>query len=64
MKLSVEGINYRRIARFLGVDHKTVMYWVKAYTDQLPPAPVPSALNNVEMDELFTYIEQKKTSST
>src|SRR5688572_21686761 len=61
--MSVDGINYRRIARFLGVDHKTVMHWVKAHTDQLPPAPVPHDLNNAELDELFTYIEQKKTSS-
>jgi len=64
VKMSVDGINYRRIARFLGVDHKTVMHWVKAHTDQLPPAPVPHDLNNAELDELFTYVEQKKTSST
>jgi transposase-like protein len=64
VKMSVDGLNYRRIARFLAVDHKTVINWVKAYAAQLPPAPVPSDLNNAELDELFTYIEQKKTSST
>lgn len=64
IKLYVDGMNYRRIGRFLGVDHKTVMHWVKAHTDQLPPAPVPDDLNNAELDELFTYVEQKKTSST
>ena len=63
VKMSVDGINYRRIARFLSVDHKTVMNWVKAHSDQLPPAPVPDDLNNAELDELFTYVEQKKTSS-
>lgn len=25
VKMSVDGINYRRIARLLGVDHKMVM---------------------------------------
>jgi len=64
VKMNVDGINYRRIARLLGVDHKTVINWVKAHTDQLPPAPVPQDLNNAELDELFTYIHQKKTSST
>ena len=64
VKLYVDGMNYRRIGRFLGIDHKTVMHWVKAHIDQLPPAPVPDDLNNAELDELFTYVEQKKTSST
>ena len=64
VKMSVDGINYRRIGRLLGVDHKTVMHWVKAHSDQLPPAPVPADLNNGELDELFTYVEQKKTSFT
>ena len=64
VKMSVDGLNYQRIARFLGVDHKSVMHWVKAHTDQLPPAPVPHDLNNAELDELFTFVEQKKSSST
>jgi hypothetical protein len=64
VKMSVDGINYRRVGRFLGVDHKTVMHWGKAHIDQLPPAPVPDDLNNAELDELFTFVEQKKRSST
>ena len=64
VKMSVDGINYRRIGRLLSVDHKTVINWVKAHTDQLPPAPLPDDLNNAERDELFTFVEQKKTSST
>ena len=63
VKMSVDGLNYRRIARFLAVDHKTVIAWVRAYSDQLPPAPVPPDLNNVELDELFTFVGKKKTSS-
>ena len=63
VKMAVDGLNYRRIGRLLEVDHKTVMNWVKAHTDQLPPAPVPLDINNAELDELFTFVEQKKTSS-
>jgi len=60
VKLSVDGMNYRRIARHLGVDHKTVMNWVNAYVAQLLPAALPEDLNNAEMDELFTFIGSKK----
>jgi len=64
VKLYVDGVNYRRIARHLGMDHKSVMHWVNAYTDQLPNAPVPRDVNNAEQDELFTFVGSKKTSST
>jgi transposase-like protein len=63
VKMSVDGINYRRIGRLLGVDHKTVMHWVKAYTDQLPEASLPPDVHNAEQDELFTFVGRKKTWS-
>jgi len=63
VKLSVEGINYRRSGRLLGVDHKTVINWVKTHTDHLPPAPLPQDVNNAELAELFTFVGHKKTSS-
>jgi len=63
VKLAVDGVNYRRIGRLLQVDHKSVMNWVKAHIDQLPPAPQPSDINNAELDELFTYVGKKKTLS-
>ncbi len=53
-------MNYRHIARHLRVDHKSVINWVKAYTDQLPPAPQPEELVKAEMDELFTFIGSQK----
>ena len=36
------------------------MNWVKAHAEQLPEAPVPEEVYSVEMDELFTFIEEKK----
>ena len=63
VKLYVDGLNYRRIARVLSVDHKSVMNWVKAYAAQLPRAPVPKQVENAELDELFTFVGKKKTSS-
>ncbi len=57
----VDGASYRWIARHLGVDHVTVMNWVKAHADQLPPAPTPAeeSLHIVEMDELHTFVGRK-----
>jgi hypothetical protein len=53
-------MNYRRIGRHLGVDHKSVINWVKAHTDQLPAAALPDDVNNAELDELYTFVGQKK----
>ena len=63
LKMYVDGINFRRIGRFLGVHHQSVINWVNAYADQVPNAPVPEEVDNVEMDELFTFIGSKKTKS-
>jgi transposase-like protein len=65
VKLYSDGMNYRRIGRQLGVDHVTVMLWVKAHADQLPAQPPqPEQAGVIEMDELFTFVGQKKTKST
>ena len=56
----VDGMNYRRIARHLGVDHKSVMNWVKAHAVQQAQAPVPADISNAEMDELYTFVGSKK----
>lgn len=62
VKLYVDGMNYRRIARHLGVDHKSVINWVRAYTAQLPDTPQPQEVVKAEMDELFTFVGSKKPS--
>jgi len=60
----VDGMNLRRTARHLGVHHTTIMRWVKEYVRQLPKAPQLQKVKTAEMDELFTFIGQKKTKST
>ena len=65
IRLYADGLNYRRIGRVLGVDHVTVMLWVKAHSDQLPSAtPTPADVGVVELDELFSFIGTKKSGST
>jgi transposase-like protein len=60
----VDGMNLRRVARHLGVNHQSVANWVKAYAAQLPPAPLPEEVETIEMDELHTFVERKKTKPT
>lgn len=62
IRLYLEGINFRRIARLLQVSHVSVMNWVNAHADQLPPAPTPKEepLHILEMDELHTFVGRKK----
>jgi transposase-like protein len=64
VRMYVDGLNLRRIARHLGVNHQSVANWVKAYAAQLPPAPQPDKVDVVEMDELHTFVERKKTKPT
>lgn len=64
LQLYVDGMNLRRIGRHLGIHHRTVSLWVKAYAASLPEAPMPEEVKEAEMDELFTFIGNKKTEST
>ncbi|MCP4139034.1 MAG: helix-turn-helix domain-containing protein [Chloroflexi bacterium] len=63
-RMYIDGVNFRRIGRFLGVHHQTIINWINAYAEEVPSAPVPDEVNDVEMDELFTYIGSKKSKST
>ena len=66
IELYVDGMNFRRIGRTLGVAHRTVINWVNAYAASLPDQPpMPGDSQEVhELDELFTFVGRKKTKST
>lgn len=64
VQLYIDGGNLRRVARQLGVNHQSVANWVKAHVAQLPAAPLPDKVETIEMDELHTFIEHKKTGPT
>ena len=63
-EMYVDGMNLRKIARHLKVHHRTVALWVVDRAETLPNAPMPSEVKEAEMDELFTFIGNKKTGST
>lgn len=64
VQLYVDGTSLRRIARHLQVHHRTVSLWVAGHAAALPNAPLPEQVKEAEMDELFTFIGQKKTKSS
>lgn len=64
LKLYLEGNGLRRIGRFLGVTHQTIANWINAAHSQLPPAPQPLQSTVIELDELFTFVQSKKTKFT
>lgn len=64
LQMYVDGMNLRRIARHLGVHHRTVSLWIQAYAARISEVPLPEEVKEVEMDELFTFIGHKKTGST
>ena len=63
-EMYVDGGNLRRIARHLKVHHRTVAILVVDHAEALPNAPMPQEVKDAEMDELFTFIGDKKTEST
>jgi transposase-like protein len=64
IRRNVDGMYLRRTTRQLGIHNQTVANWVKEYAEKLTDAPVPEKIQTAEMDELFTFIGEKKTGST
>ena len=64
IRLYADGMNLRRIGRHLKVHHRTVSLWVQAHSESLPDAPVPEQVETAELDELYTFLMDKKTGST
>jgi len=64
VQMYVDGLNLRRIGRLLGVNHQSVANWAKAYAARLPATALPEESEVGELDELFTFVEHKKTGST
>ena len=63
-EMYVDGGNLRKVARHLKVHHRTVSLWIAEHAEALPNAPMPQEVKDAEMDELFTFIGDKKTEST
>jgi transposase-like protein len=62
LKLYVDGTNFRRIARHLGVPHQSVIHWVDKAAARLPAPPTPlqrsrrQYVETLELDEIYTTL--------
>ena len=69
-KLYVDGLNLRLIARHLDVNPQTVANWINTAAANLPAPPLPQErqrepkVETLELDELFTFVTQKKKLPT
>jgi transposase-like protein len=63
VRLYVEGLSFRKIARILSVHHQTVINWIRQDEAIRPPAPLPKNVEVTEMDELYTFLQKKSKRS-
>jgi len=61
LELYLEGLGFRSIGRFLKVSHVSVYKWIKNFGEKLEPLQSDHQIKVVELDELHTYVGQKKT---
>ena len=62
LQLYLEGLGFRPIGRFLKVSHVSVYRWIKSFGENLEEIKSDDKIEVVEMDEMHTYISQKKTT--
>ncbi len=60
INMYLEGLGFRAIGRLLKISYVTVFYWVKAYDNQQQLEISKDPTEVMELDELHTYIQQKK----
>ena len=60
LQMYLEGLGFRSIGRILGVSHVSVQDWIKKYGKQAEELRSEETIEVVEMDEMHSYIGQKK----
>ena len=61
LKMYVNGMGFRAIERVTGVNHNTVIRWVRKSANALSNAPEMSEIPEItEIDELQTFVGKKK----
>lgn len=69
MRLYLEGNSFRGIGKVLRVSHGSVINWVNAHARSEVPTKMEEVVDTspsevVEVDELFTFIGEKKSKRT
>jgi len=64
IRMYLEGNSQRAIGRILQVSPQSVANWISIYVENLPAEQKPESVHTAELDELYTFIGNKKTGST
>ena len=63
LHLYLEGLGFRSIGRFLGVSNVSVLNWIRDFGQKVQELNLENQqIEMVEVDEMHSYIGQKKTS--
>ena len=58
--LYVVGLSMNAIARMVGVEPSTVLYWIRNFALKLYEKPTPEGAVTVELDEMWHFLQSKK----
>jgi transposase len=58
----LEGLGFRSIGRILRISYGTVYVWIKEWGSKVSLPRSESSAKIVELDEMHTYVGQKKTT--
>jgi len=61
-EMYLEGLGFRAIGRILKISYGTVFQWIKKWGENLELPKRNEAIAVVELDEMHTYVSQKKTT--
>jgi transposase-like protein len=61
--LYLEGLGFRSIGRILEVSNVSVLNWIRGFGKSVLELKSDNEIEVVEMDEMHTYIGQKKTTA-
>ena len=61
--LYLEGLGFRSIGRILKVSNVSVLNWIRGFGKSVLELKSDDEIEVVEMDEMHTYIGQKKTTA-
>jgi len=63
LRLYLEGMGIRAIGRALNINFMTIYYWIKKLGESVHIPNSQEPLDAVELDEIHTYVGQKKTTA-
>lgn len=62
LEMYLEGVGFRAIGRILKISYGTVYQWIKAWGSQVSLPTSSHQVEVIEIDEMHTYIQSKKTT--